>query len=269
MQPTNATKGWLAGLEFNGPVNTVKVMSSRSVYLTTLFLDWSSKLEVNQYLCTFICQKLTTAECSSWIRGRGRMTVKKYFIISLHKKKKLPDLEGIKLATSWSPVGCISDWATEALNRRTNKHTYRIWPNYRTYSYKCTVKQFRSPQVTASAVFQLPARPARISHKIRRGRWVLKDVRPPDACFFRVASPVSQKILLFRLLSRDITAPVIVYYNTGLLVPCFGFETTSRKYWLLSASRTESQMVLIGSFRFFNQSAMVLRKERRTCWKRK
>ena len=28
----------LVGLEFNGPVNTIKVMSSRSVYLTTLFL---------------------------------------------------------------------------------------------------------------------------------------------------------------------------------------------------------------------------------------
>ena len=57
------------------------------------------------------------------------------------------------------------------------------------------------------AVFHLPARPARISHKIRRGRKVLKDVRPPDACFFRLASPVSKKILLFRLLSRDFTAP--------------------------------------------------------------
>ena len=31
-------------------------------------------------------------------------------------------------------------------------------------------------------VFQLPARPARISHKIRQGRKVLKDVRPPDVC---------------------------------------------------------------------------------------
>ena len=56
-------------------------------------------------------------------------------------------------------------------------------------------------------VFHLPARPARISHKIRRGRKVLKDARPPDACFFRLASPVSKKILLFRLLSRDFTAP--------------------------------------------------------------
>ena len=28
----------LVGLEFNNPVNTIKVMSSQSVYLTTLFL---------------------------------------------------------------------------------------------------------------------------------------------------------------------------------------------------------------------------------------
>ena len=28
----------LVGLEFNGPVNTIKVMASRSVYLTTIFL---------------------------------------------------------------------------------------------------------------------------------------------------------------------------------------------------------------------------------------
>ena len=31
--------GWLVGLEFNSPVNTVKAMSSQSVYLILLFLD--------------------------------------------------------------------------------------------------------------------------------------------------------------------------------------------------------------------------------------
>ena len=36
----------------------------------------------------------------------------------------------------------------------------------------------------ASPVFHLPARPARISHKIRRGCKVLKDVRPPGRMFF-------------------------------------------------------------------------------------
>ena len=30
---------------------------------------------------------------------------------------------------------------------------YRIRPNYHTYPYKCTVKQFHSLQITASALF--------------------------------------------------------------------------------------------------------------------
>ena len=73
-------------------------------------------------------------------------------------------------------------------------------------------------------VFHLPARPARISYKIRRGRKVLKDLRPPDACFFRVASPVSKKILLFRLLSQDFTAPEL-------------FTITPAYWYTASASR--------------------------------
>ena len=36
--------GWLIGLEFNGPVKTIKVMLSQSVYLTILFLDMLSPL---------------------------------------------------------------------------------------------------------------------------------------------------------------------------------------------------------------------------------
>ena len=34
----------LIGLKFNGPVNTIKIMLSRSVYLTTLFLGRFSPL---------------------------------------------------------------------------------------------------------------------------------------------------------------------------------------------------------------------------------
>ena len=30
---------------------------------------------------------------------------------------------------------------------------YRIWPNYRTYPYKGTLKYFRSLQITASVLF--------------------------------------------------------------------------------------------------------------------
>ena len=35
----------------------------------------------------------------------------------------------------------------------STKKTYRIRPNYRTYPYKRTVKQFRSLQITASVHF--------------------------------------------------------------------------------------------------------------------
>ena len=38
-----------------------------------------------------------------------------------------------------------------------------------------------SAECVEDPVFHLPARPARISHKIRRGRKVLKDVQPLDA----------------------------------------------------------------------------------------
>ena len=32
-------------------------------------------------------------------------------------------------------------------------YNYRIWPNYRTYSYKRTVKRFRSLKITGSVFF--------------------------------------------------------------------------------------------------------------------
>ena len=54
----------MVGLEFNGQVKTIKVMSSQSVYLTTLFLDrliYVVFLAVNQYLSTFFLRQLTTA----------------------------------------------------------------------------------------------------------------------------------------------------------------------------------------------------------------
>ena len=37
-------RGWLHGLAFNSPVNIIKAMSSRYVYLTTLFLGRLSPL---------------------------------------------------------------------------------------------------------------------------------------------------------------------------------------------------------------------------------
>ena len=54
----------LVGLEFNGQVKTIKVMSSQSVYLTTLSLGrliYVVLLAVKQYLSTFFSRQLTTA----------------------------------------------------------------------------------------------------------------------------------------------------------------------------------------------------------------
>ena len=50
---------WLVGLEFNAGVNTIKFMSSRSVYLTTLFLDRLSSISSLSILVHFLSQKLT------------------------------------------------------------------------------------------------------------------------------------------------------------------------------------------------------------------
>ena len=48
--------------EFNGPVNTAKVLWSRSVNLISLFLGPGLDLQtVNQYLCTYFRQLLKPA----------------------------------------------------------------------------------------------------------------------------------------------------------------------------------------------------------------
>ena len=57
---------FLVGLKFNNPVNTIKVMLSWSVYITTLFLD---KLSPLRTLCPLFCQKLTNALLDS-MEGR-------------------------------------------------------------------------------------------------------------------------------------------------------------------------------------------------------
>ena len=60
----------LVGLVFNGPVNTVKVMLSMSVYLTTLVLGRFSPLSSQPVLVHILCsQKLTTVLLES-VEGR-------------------------------------------------------------------------------------------------------------------------------------------------------------------------------------------------------
>ena len=89
------------------------------------------------------------------------------------------------------------------------------------------------------SVFHLPARPARISHKIRRGRKVLKDVRPPDTCFFPGSESRFQKNTPVPSFITGFHRTLIVYYNTGLLVPC---------WYPASAVALRVKWILIGRF---------------------
>ena len=122
---THMKKCWLV-LEFNDPVNTVKVISSQLVYLTTLFLGKLRSLSSLPYLCTFFRQEQTTARLESaegteWLQKyfmtlnqqKGQNDCTKYFMITLHKRM-LPDPVGIKPATPSSLVGCAADLATKA-----------------------------------------------------------------------------------------------------------------------------------------------------------
>ena len=103
------------GLEFNVPVNTIKVMSSRLVYLTSLF-SLLIGYNYTQYLYTFFRQKLTTVLLES---ERGRMVVEKCFMINLHNVPN-PGVcvcgggGVVDAVTSWSLVGRAANWATEA-----------------------------------------------------------------------------------------------------------------------------------------------------------
>ena len=83
---------WVEVLQPSPPI---RVMSSRSVYLTTLFLG---RLQaVNQYLRTFFRQK----NCPSWISSKDRMTV-----------------ENI----SWSIATKEYRWTRKGLNPRSPGH---------------------------------------------------------------------------------------------------------------------------------------------------
>ena len=55
---------------------------------------------------------LETDNCPSWIIGRERNDRRNYFIINL-QEKNLAGQVGIEPVT-WSPLRCVSDWATDA-----------------------------------------------------------------------------------------------------------------------------------------------------------
>ena len=96
----------LLRMEFNGPVNTIKVMSSQSVYLTSLFQSRLSPIG-NQPVLMHILLPETNKNCPSWISRREWMTIEN---ISTSMSTKLPNqttginvanLTGVKPTTSW------------------------------------------------------------------------------------------------------------------------------------------------------------------------
>ena len=68
----DVTDGWSVGLEFNNPVNTITVMTSWPVYLTTLFLGSLILLSDSSALVYILLPETDT--CPSWISSRKRMT---------------------------------------------------------------------------------------------------------------------------------------------------------------------------------------------------
>ena len=82
------TSGWLVGLEFNGLVNTIKVMWSQSVYLTTTFPGHalSSMWLTSTYAHSFILN-WQLPFLNQWKVKNDR---RKYLMINFHERM-LPD----------------------------------------------------------------------------------------------------------------------------------------------------------------------------------
>ena len=78
-------------LRFYGPVNPMGLCRTRSVYLTTLSLGKLSPLSGEPVLCTFFCQKLTTALLES---TEGREWPQKFFSWSDLHERMLPTRSG-------------------------------------------------------------------------------------------------------------------------------------------------------------------------------
>ena len=85
-------------------------MLGQSVYLTTLFL---SRLRSLRSYPVLLHIDLPEIDKMSFLNQRYEENDRrKYFMINLYDRM-LPDPAEIKPATSWSPVGCTSHWATK------------------------------------------------------------------------------------------------------------------------------------------------------------
>ena len=94
------------------PNQPIMVISSRSIYLTTLFfLDrLKSSKQLTSTCAHSFARNWQLPFLSQQKRENGR---REYFMINLHKRRLL-DPAGIRPATSLSPVRRASDWASEA-----------------------------------------------------------------------------------------------------------------------------------------------------------
>ena len=97
-------------LKFYGPFNPMGSCRVRSVYLTTRLLGRLSTLSSNQYCAHSFARNWQLPFLN---QRKGENDCRKYFTINLHKRM-LPTSAGVEPATSWSPVGRASNWATEA-----------------------------------------------------------------------------------------------------------------------------------------------------------
>ena len=130
--PEAATKDWLVGLKFNGPVNTIYVMSSPSVYLTTFFLYRFSPLSGLQVLVHIL-----SPETDNQRKGENNRS----------PRKNVTGPAGIEHAPSGSPVRRDKRLQTktaylqkpiytnkeELISRKNNNYTYKkmtSWDDY-------------------------------------------------------------------------------------------------------------------------------------------
>ena len=115
----------LVGLELNSPVNTIKVMLSRSVYLTQTF-SWAGL--VLWLTCTYFFAR--NWQLLFLNQRKGENNHRKYFMINLHERTLL-DLAEIKSSTSWSPIQQTSPvgWASDRASEAGSKVEFKI-PTY-------------------------------------------------------------------------------------------------------------------------------------------
>ena len=94
-------------LRFYCPVDPMGSCQAQSVYLATCLLG---RL-VNQYCAHSFTRNLQLPFLN---QQQGENDLRKYFMINPYERMPVSDQVGVEPATSWSPVGRASNWATES-----------------------------------------------------------------------------------------------------------------------------------------------------------